>query len=63
MFMNKGGGISTFSFPAATTTVIPARVKAATALFMAVDFGPPRDMLMTAFPAIPFAATSSRTFH
>jgi hypothetical protein len=53
---NKGLEI-TFSLPAATITVTPALVRLAIAEFNAVDFGPPSDMLTTAFPARPRAVT------
>ena len=51
---NHSGDL-TFSFPAATTTVMPALVKAEIAELSAVDFGPAIDMLTTAFPASPRA--------
>ncbi len=48
-------------FPAATTTVIPARVRAAIAEFNAADLEPPMDRLATARPArlraVAFVAT------
>jgi hypothetical protein len=49
----------TFSFPAATTTVTPARVKAAIAELSAFDFAPPRDIFMTDFPGVAFWATAA----
>lgn len=51
----------TFSFPAATTTVTPALVKAAMAELRAVDFEPPTDMFKIAFPARPLAVTLAAT--
>jgi hypothetical protein len=46
-----------FSFPAATTTVTPALVRAAMAELSAVDLDPPIEIFVTAFPARPLAVT------
>lgn len=52
---------SWFSFPAATTTVTPARVSAATAELRAADLEPPMDMFITALPARPRAVAFCAT--
>lgn len=59
---NGGMEGSTLSFPAATTTVTPAFVRAAIALFKAADLEPPIDIFRTAFPERPRAVAFIATF-
>jgi hypothetical protein len=61
IFFLVEGARHTPSLPAATTQVMPARVRAAMAWFTAVELGPLRDMLTTALPVRFFDATSSPT--